>query len=147
MCKCNKRERGRAQLFKEWHSPGHNINWLESIGTKMADWSSNTLAPWCKELTHWKDPDAGQDWRQEEKGTTDDEMVGWHHWLNGHEFEQALGDSEGKGSLGCCSPWDCKESDMTELKIADKTRPWSSIQQVKWHTQRCHDSSKALLKD
>ena len=60
-----------------------------------------------------KDPDAGKDRRQEEKGTTEDEMGGWHHLLNGHEFEQAPGDSEGQGSLTCCSPWGCKESDMT----------------------------------
>ena len=52
-----------------------------------------------------KDPDVGKDWRQEEKGTTEDEMVGWHHWLNGHEFEQTLGDSEGQGNLACCCPW------------------------------------------
>ena len=51
---------------------------------------------------------------EEEKGTTEDKMVGGHHRLNGHEFEQALGDEEGQGSLECCSPWDCKESDMTE---------------------------------
>ena len=51
---------------------------------------------------------------QEEKGTTEDEMVGWHHRLNGHEFEQAVGDGEGQGSLACCSPWGRKESDMTE---------------------------------
>ena len=52
-----------------------------------------------------KDSDAGKDWRQEEKGVTEDEMVGWHHWLDGHEFEQALRDGEGQGSLVCCSPW------------------------------------------
>ena len=52
-----------------------------------------------------KDPDAGQDWRQEEKGTTQDEMAGWHHWLNAHEFEQALKVGDGQGSLACCSPW------------------------------------------
>ena len=51
---------------------------------------------------------------QEEKGTTEDEMLGWHHQLNGHEFEQTLGGSEGQGSLVCCSPWDHKESDTTE---------------------------------
>ena len=62
-----------------------------------------------------KDPDAGKDRRQEEKGTTEDEVVGWHHWLNGHELEQTLGDSEGDGSLACCSPWGHKDSDMTEL--------------------------------
>ena len=61
-----------------------------------------------------KDPDTGKDWRQEEKGTAEDKMVGWHHWLNGHEFEQALGVGEGQGSLVCCSPWGLKESDMTE---------------------------------
>ena len=61
----------------------------------------------------WKDPDAGKDWRQEKKGITEDEMVGWHQLLNGHEFEQALGDGEGQGGLACCSPWVCKELDMT----------------------------------
>ena len=61
-----------------------------------------------------KDPDAGKDCRQEEKRTTEDEMVGWHHRLNGRESEQAPGGSEGQGSLACCSPWDHKESDPTE---------------------------------
>ena len=61
----------------------------------------------------WKDCDAGKDWGQEEKGTTEDEMVGWHQWLNGHEFEQALGEGEGQGSLACCSAWDFKQSDTT----------------------------------
>ena len=61
-----------------------------------------------------KNPDAGKDRRQEEKGTTDDEMVGWHYRLNGHEFEQALGDGEGQGSLACCSSWCRKELDITE---------------------------------
>ena len=63
----------------------------------------------------WKDPDAGKDWRQEEKETTEDEMVGWPHWLDGHEFEQAPGVGDGQGSLVCCSPWGHKESYMTEL--------------------------------
>ena len=61
-----------------------------------------------------KDSDAGKDWRQEKKGTTEDGMVGWHHRLIRHEFEQALGDGEGQGSLAGCSPWGRKESDMTE---------------------------------
>ena len=61
----------------------------------------------------WKDPDAGKDWGQEKKGMTEDEMVGWHHWLDGHEFEQTLGDGEGQGGLACCSPWDHKELDVT----------------------------------
>ena len=53
-----------------------------------------------------KDPDAGKDWGQEQKGTTEDEMAGWHHRLNGHEFEQSPGVGDGQGSLACCSPWD-----------------------------------------
>ena len=61
-----------------------------------------------------KDPDARKDRRQEEKGTVEDEMVGWHHHLNEHGFEQTLGVGEGQGSLVCCSPWGHKELDMTE---------------------------------
>ena len=61
-----------------------------------------------------KDPDAGKDWKQEEKGMEEDEMVGWHHWLNGHEFEKAPGDGDGQGGLVCRSPWGLKESDTTE---------------------------------
>ena len=61
-----------------------------------------------------RDPDGEKDWRQEEKGMTEDEMGGWHHWLNGHEFEQAPGDGEGQGGLVSCSPRGCKESDMTK---------------------------------
>ena len=72
---------------------------------------------WPPDEESWitgKDPDAGKDWGQEEKGVTEDEMVGWHHRLSGHKFEQTLGDSEGQGSLACCSPWGRRESGMTE---------------------------------
>jgi len=71
----------------------------------------------CEELTHWKSwlPDHGKNWRQKEKGMTEDEMVGWHHQLiNGNEFDQAQGVGNGQGSLACWSPWGSKESDMTE---------------------------------
>ena len=81
------------------------------------DAEAETPILWPPDRKNWllaKDPDAGKDWMQKEKGTTEDELVGWHHWLNGHEFEQTLGDTEGQGSLVCCSPWGCKESDMTE---------------------------------
>ena len=61
-----------------------------------------------------KDPDTGKDWGQEEKGTTKDEMAGWHHRLDGPEFEQALGIVDGQGSLACYSPRGCKELDVTE---------------------------------
>ena len=63
---------------------------------------------------HTSNRDAGKDRRREEKGTTEDEMVGWHHRLNGHEFEQALGVGDGQGGLACCSPWGRKELDMTK---------------------------------
>ena len=68
------------------------------------------MATSCEELTHWKDSDAGRDWGQE-KGMTEDEMVGWHHPLDGHESEQAPGVGDGQGSLVCCSPWGHKELD------------------------------------
>ena len=61
-----------------------------------------------------KDSDAGKDWRQEEKGTIEDEMVRWQHWVNEHEFEQAPEDGKGQGSLVCCSSWGCKELDTTK---------------------------------
>ena len=71
----------------------------------------------CSKLLLWcnlKSPEVGKNWRKEEKVMTEGEMVGWHHGLNGHEFEQAPGDGDGQGSLACCSPWGCKELDMTE---------------------------------
>ena len=61
-----------------------------------------------------KDSDAGRGWGQEEKGTTEDEMAGWHHWLDGHESEWTPGVGDGQGDLVCCDSWGCKESDMTE---------------------------------
>ena len=70
--------------------------------------------PDAKNWLIWKNPDARKDWRWEEKGTTEDEMVGWHHRLNGYEFEQALRVGDGQGSLACCSPWGREESDTTE---------------------------------
>ena len=87
------------------------------VFTGRTDVEAETPILWPPDAKNWligKDPDAGDDWRQEEKGMTEDEMVGWHHQLNGREFGQAPGDGEGQGSLACCSPWGCKELDMTE---------------------------------
>ena len=70
--------------------------------------------PDAKSWLIWKDPDAGKDWGQEEKGTTEDEMVGWHHRLNGHGFGWTLGVGDGQGGLACCGSWGHNESDMTE---------------------------------
>ena len=80
------------------------------------DAEAETPVLWPLDIKNWligKDPNAGKDWRQE-KGTTEDEMVGWHHWLNEHKFEQTLGVGDGQGSLACCSPWGRKESNATE---------------------------------
>ena len=69
---------------------------------------------WPPDVKSWltgKDPDAKKDWGQEKKGATEEEMVAWHHWLKGHEAEQAPGDGEGQGSLVCCYSWGCKEQD------------------------------------
>ena len=86
-----------------------NIHWKDWCWS----WNSNTLATWWEELTHLKRPWCWERLKAGE-GTTEDEMVGWHHRLNGHEFEQALGVGDGQGSLACCSPRGCKELDMTE---------------------------------
>ena len=77
-------------------------------------WSSNTLATWSEELSHWKRLWCWERLKVGGEGTTVDEMAGWHHWLNGHEFEQNQGDNEGQGSLMWFSPWGCKQLDMTE---------------------------------
>ena len=91
-----------------------NQSWI-FIGRTDAEVEAPILwPPDAKSCLTGKDPDAGLDWRQEKKGTTEDEMVGWHHLFNEHEFEQILGDSERQGSLVCCSPWGHKESDTTE---------------------------------
>ena len=70
--------------------------------------------PDAKSWLIWKDPDAGKDWGQEEKGTTEDEIAGWHHWVDGHGFGWTPGVGDGQGGLACCGSWGCKVSDMTE---------------------------------
>ena len=103
-------------------NPKGNQHW-RFLGRTDAEAEAPIL--WPPDAKSWltgKDTDAGRDWKQE-KGTTEGEMIGWHHWLNGHEFEQAPGDGEGLGSLACCSRWSCKESDMTQpinSKIPDR---------------------------
>jgi len=107
--------------------PKGNQSWV-FIGRTDAEAETPILwPPDVKNLLNGKDPDAGKDWRQEEKGTAEDEMVGWHHRLNGHEFELALGVGEGQGSLACYSPWDCKESDTTELNWIQSKTAWVQI--------------------
>ena len=95
-------------------NPKGNQSWI-FIGRTDAEVESPIL--WPLDAKNWligKDPDAEKDWRQEEKGTTEDEMVGWHHQFNGPQFEQAPGVGDGQGSLACNSPWGHRESDTTE---------------------------------
>ena len=84
-------------------NPERNQHWI-FIGRTDAE-SPILWPPRVKSWLIGKDPDAGKDWGQEEEGSTEDEVFGWHHWLNGHEFEQTPGDGEWQGSLACLSPW------------------------------------------
>ena len=81
------------------------------------DAKAETPVLWPPHEKSWligKDSDIGRGWGEEEKGTTEDEMAGWHHWLNGCEFEWTPGDGDGQGGLACCNSWGCKELDTTE---------------------------------
>ena len=94
--------------------PKGNQSWV-FIGRINVE--AETPMLWPPDAKNWligKDLDAGKDWRQEEKGMTEDEMVGWHHWLDEHELEQTPGVGDGQGGLACCGSWDLKESDTTE---------------------------------
>ena len=95
-------------------NPKGNHSWI-FIGRTDAEVETPIL--WPPDAKNWltgKDSDAGKDWTQDEKGMTEDEMFGWYHWLDGHEFEEVPWVGDGQGSLTCCSSWGCKESDMTE---------------------------------
>ena len=102
----------RRLLRVPWTARRSNQSILKEISPAYIGRTNvEALILWLPDAKNWligKDPDARKDWRQEVKGTTDDEMVGWHHWLHGHEFEQALGVGDGQGSLACCSQWGCK---------------------------------------
>ena len=125
-----------------WESPGLQGDQMSQswIFVGRTDPEAKTPILWPpdeKNWLIWKDPESGKDWGQEEKGTTEDEMVGWHHQLDGHEFEQALGVGDGQGVLACCSPWGHKELDTTEqlnwivspyLSITNLNANWLNFQ-------------------
>ena len=94
--------------------PKGNQSWIFIWRTDAVAETPILWLPDAKSWLIWKDPEAEKDWGQEEKGTTEDEMVGWHHQLNERKFEQALGFGDGQGSLAWCCPWDHKELDKTE---------------------------------
>ena len=112
-------------------NPKGNQSWILT-GRTHAEAEALILWPsYAKNCLIGNDPDAGKDWRQEERGTTEDVMIGWHHWLQGHVLEQALGVGDGQGSLACCIPWGCKESDTTE-RLHDNTSLNTIILFVVW---------------
>ena len=99
-------------------NPKRNQSWIFIGRTDAQVETSIIWPPDVKNQLIGKDPDAREDWRREEKGTTEDEMAGWHHRLSGHEFVQYPGVGDGQGSLVCCSPWRWTKSDMTEPLIS-----------------------------
>ena len=129
-------ERQRIDAFEKWHwrrllrvpwtARRSNQSILKDISPEDSlEGHAEAEAPilWPPDVKNWliwKVPNAGKDWRQEEKGTREVEMIGWDHQLDEHKFEQAPGVSDGQGSLACCSPWGSKESNTTEwLKLTD----------------------------
>ena len=126
-----KAEHRRIDAFELWYwrrlfespldfkkiQPVHPKGDQSWVFTGRTDAEAETPILWSpdgKNWLIWKDPDPGKDWRQEKKGTTEDEMAGCHHQFNGHEFESTLGIGNGQGGLVCCSPWAHKELDITE---------------------------------
>ena len=110
--------------------PKGNQSW---IFIRRTDAEAETPIFWPSDVKSWltgKDPDAGKDWRWEEKGTTEDEMAEWHHWLDGRESEWTLGAGDGQGGLTCCGSWGRRESDMTE--------------QLNWLTERERETEERL---
>ena len=106
-----------------WESLGLQGDQTSSKGNQSwifigrTDFEAEAPILWPQDTKNWlirKDPDAGKDWRQKEKGTIEDEMAGWHYRLDGHQFEQAPGVGDGQGSLACYSPWLTKSQDKTE---------------------------------
>ena len=111
------------QTSQSWRKLVLDIHW-------KTDAEAQTPILWPpdeKNWLIWKDPDAERDWRQEKKGMTEDEMVGWHRRLNGHEFEWAMGVGDGQGDLACCSPWGHKKLDRTEWLNCTELVEWRNI--------------------
>ena len=100
-----------------WRRSALGFLWKYAKADAKADAKAETPVLWPPHVKRWligKDSDAGRDWGQEEKGTTEDEMAGWHHRLDGHESEWTPGDGDGQGGLACCDSWGRKKSDTTE---------------------------------
>ena len=127
--------------------PKGNQSWV-FIGRTDAE--AETPILWPPDVKSWltgKDPNTGKDWRQAEKGMTEDEMVGWPHWRNAHELEQAPGVGDRQGSLACCSPWGHKESDTTEWLNWTEGKVLFSRDQVVESSENKTDPSCSLFLD
>ena len=108
--------RSKQSILKEIQ-PVHSKGDQSWVFFGRNDAEAETPVLWLPHAKSWltgKDSDAGRDWGQEEKGMTEDEMAGWHYWLDGHESEWTPGVGDGQGGLACCDSWGCKESDTTE---------------------------------
>ena len=130
--------------------PKGNQSWIFIGGTDAEAEVPILWPPDAKSQLIGKDPDAGQDWRQKEKGMTEDELVGWHHRHNGHEFKQAPGDGKGQGSLMCYSPWGRKELDTAETEQQDTLKMKSVLGQdlttIVYNTVQCKILMKSVMK-
>ena len=136
----------RRLLRVPWTARRSNQSILKEISSEysleglMLKVKLQCLATWCEELNHLRRPWCWKDRGQGEKGTTEDEMAGWHHRLDGREFEWTPGVGDGQGGLACCSPWGCKESDATEQNwfyiniFLTSTNFYQSIWNVLWPT-------------
>ena len=117
LLKCGVGEDSWEPLGLQGDPPVHSEGDQPWVFFGKNDAKAETRVLWPPHAKSWligKDSDAGRDWGQEEKGTTEDEMAGWHHWLDGHEFEWTPGVGDGQGGLACCDSWGHKESDTTE---------------------------------
>ena len=132
--------------------PKRDQSWV-FIG--RTDVEAETPILWPPDVKGWlieKDPDAGKDWGHEEKGTTEDEMAGWHHGLNGHGFGWTLGVGDGQGGLVCCGSWGHKESDMTEqLNWTEHDGSWNlwkrSKQKIIWRNNACKFDENRIVRE
>ena len=119
-----------------WRRPVHSKGDQSWVFLERTDAKAETPVLWPPHAKSWligKDPDAERDWGQEEKGTTEDEMAGWHHWLDGHESEWTPGIGDGQGGLECCDSWGCKESDTTDWLNWTELRYMSSDLRIEHH--------------
>ena len=110
--------------------PKGNQTWIFIGRTDVEAETPLLWPPDVKSWLIWKDPDAGKDWGWEEKGMTEDEMAGWHHWLNGHGFRWTPGVGDGQGGQVCCGPWGSKESDTTERLNWTELSSWVAVKRL-----------------